>query len=248
MSDLIRDAPVGQLIRYFTGNRYLQYPEERQGFDLPSCYYDSTLSSEKASDGLQTTSLILPSPSNDDTIDLEKANVEEKEPREGERNLSLARTLTDGSRQSIRQTDTDRAALCPVSSRIALEKVQTRADLEQAFADAILVENESPRPVEATKLDDGTVLVDWYSTADDANPQNWSTGKKAFVTFLICLYTTGVYSGSAIYAPSETGVMERFNVGPTAAALGLALYVLAYGEPLAINHCPITPIVQTNVF
>lgn len=35
MADLVRDAPVGQLIRWATSNRYLPYPEERPGFQLP---------------------------------------------------------------------------------------------------------------------------------------------------------------------------------------------------------------------
>lgn len=28
---------------------------------------------------------------------------------------------------------------------------------------------------------DGIILVDWYTMDDAANPQNWSSGKKAFV-------------------------------------------------------------------
>ncbi|KAM4064678.1 major facilitator superfamily protein [Hirsutella rhossiliensis] len=35
MADLVRDAPVGQLIRWATNNRYLQYPEEKADFQLP---------------------------------------------------------------------------------------------------------------------------------------------------------------------------------------------------------------------
>ena len=35
--------------------------------------------------------------------------------------------------------------------------------------------------------------------------------------------------GSAIYAPSQPGVMQAFGVSGTASSLGLALYVLAYG-------------------
>lgn len=42
-------------------------------------------------------------------------------------------------------------------------------------------------------------------------------------------YTLAVYMGSAIYAPSEPGVIEAFGVSETVASLGLALYVLAYG-------------------
>lgn len=35
MADIIRDAPVGQLIRFLTKNRILQYPEEKADFVLP---------------------------------------------------------------------------------------------------------------------------------------------------------------------------------------------------------------------
>lgn len=38
-----------------------------------------------------------------------------------------------------------------------------------------------------------------------------------------------VYGASSMYAPSEEGVMHRFHVGATPAALGLAIYVLGYG-------------------
>lgn len=38
-----------------------------------------------------------------------------------------------------------------------------------------------------------------------------------------------MYTGSAIYAPSEPGVIAAFGVSETVASLGLALYVLAYG-------------------
>src|SRR6187402_539263 len=36
MADIIRDSALGQLIRYATSNRYLQYVEERPGFTLPT--------------------------------------------------------------------------------------------------------------------------------------------------------------------------------------------------------------------
>lgn len=38
--------------------------------------------------------------------------------------------------------------------------------------------------------------------------------------------------GSAIYTPSEAGVREYFGVSQEVAALGLSLYVLAYGMGL----------------
>lgn len=38
MNELICEAPAGQLIRYLTGSRFLQYPEERDDFILPANY------------------------------------------------------------------------------------------------------------------------------------------------------------------------------------------------------------------
>lgn len=40
MADLIRDAPLGQLIRWATKNRHLQYPEEKADFKLPQAWQD----------------------------------------------------------------------------------------------------------------------------------------------------------------------------------------------------------------
>ncbi|OAL50994.1 MFS general substrate transporter [Pyrenochaeta sp. DS3sAY3a] len=79
------------------------------------------------------------------------------------------------------------------------------------------------------KVKDGVVLVDWYTTSDAENPQNWSQAKKAWVAFLITLYTFVIYAGSSIYVPSTLLVMEKFGVGHFKASLGLALYVLGYG-------------------
>ncbi|KAK3045701.1 hypothetical protein LTS18_013622, partial [Coniosporium uncinatum] len=85
------------------------------------------------------------------------------------------------------------------------------------------------RPIAPEQLDDGTILVDWYTTDDPANPQNWSFGKRMFVSTQIYIYTLAVYMGSAIYAPSTEGVVHEFGVSIDVAALGLSMYVLAYG-------------------
>ncbi|GAD98239.1 hypothetical protein PVAR5_6930 [Paecilomyces variotii No. 5] len=71
------------------------------------------------------------------------------------------------------------------------------------------------------------LLVGWYSPEDSENPQNWSRWRKLLVALQICAYTFAVYSASAIYVPCEELIMEQFHVGPTVAALGLALYVIA---------------------
>ncbi|KZF26428.1 putative caffeine resistance protein 5 [Xylona heveae TC161] len=63
----------------------------------------------------------------------------------------------------------------------------------------------------------------------NVNPQNWSSGKKAFISFQICLLTFSVYIGSAIYSAGIEDVMRDFRVSQVAATLGLTLFVLGYG-------------------
>ncbi|KAK5677436.1 hypothetical protein LTS10_010008 [Elasticomyces elasticus] len=74
-----------------------------------------------------------------------------------------------------------------------------------------------------------TLLVGWYTDLDAANPQCWSSKKKAFVSAQMCLYTFTVYTGSSLFVAGELDVGSEFHVGATPTELGLALYVLGYG-------------------
>ena len=104
-------------------------------------------------------------------------------------------------------------------------RIRTAPDLERALTQPRLDKTLS-RPIVPTITSDGAILVDWYGPDDPANPQNWTLGRKFFIALQICVYTTSVYLGSAIYSASEGGVMQVFNVSSTKASLGLALYVL----------------------
>lgn len=158
MSDLIREAPIGQLIRYFTRNRYFQYPEEEPDFQPPSYYGPSPNIAPKT---------LSPDPSSRETTSPDTPSTHSLEAIESP--LPPAEKLE--SRRSLG------GDLEKVASRLALQKSETRHDLEQAFTNATL-EKGATRPIEPEKLDDGTILVDWYDTDDPANPQNWSLAKK----------------------------------------------------------------------
>ena len=94
----------------------------------------------------------------------------------------------------------------------------------------------------------GLILVTFYSPCDPANPQNWSTGKKLFVTAQICIYTFSVYIGSSLYVASIPDVMRLFHVSEAAASLGLALYVLAYGVgPMLFSPLSEIPLLGRNI-
>lgn len=131
-------------------------------------------------------------------------------------------------------SDVERAEGVPASRVLTrtstTEYTPERFDVEQTL------EAERTRSIVLvpTKTTDGTILVDWYTTDDPANPQNWTRSRKSFVLLQLCLYSFAAYGASSMYVAGEAGVMHDFNVGATPAALGLAIYVLGYGVgPLA---------------
>ena len=244
MSALIRDAPFGQIVRYITNNRIFQYPEERSDFQIPAAYtqfasleakglYSDTSSAPTTeSEGPAVEEVFYPDP---ETI-LEKFDT-----HSADENTSDLEKL-----QTIRTAHTARTQISRVGTRTALSKSISRADLEQQFSLAS-VERGPSRPIAPEMQGDGTILVDWYTTDDPENPQNWLFGKKVVVLLQILLYTMGVYMGSAIYSPSIPGVMERFGVEIGAASLGLSMYVLAYGiGPLLFSPLSEIPIIGRN--
>lgn len=85
-------------------------------------------------------------------------------------------------------------------------------------------ENISPSKEESAG---SKAAVDWIEN-DAQNPRNWSFGKKIFVTFQICLLTTAVYMGSAIYTAGVVDIERNFNVSTTSALVGLTIFVLGY--------------------
>ncbi|KAK8199622.1 major facilitator superfamily domain-containing protein [Phyllosticta capitalensis] len=236
MSDLIRDAPIGQIIRYFSGNRLLQYPEERPDYQLPPSYSSRRVSLPEDQSHTKEAESAPQSPNLDkEQEDKESSDTEEEE----------SDTEKFASDQSIR---TGVPSLKKSTSGI--EKVDTRTapqtDLERQVTTATLKKSVS-QPIKPKKLDDGTVLVDWYDTDDPANPQNWTFGKKSFAAFQIYIYTLAVYMGSAIYAPSEQGVMNAFGVSIQQSAMGLSLYVAAYGiGPLLWSPLSEIPFIGRN--
>lgn len=91
------------------------------------------------------------------------------------------------------------------------------------------------------------VLVTWYSDQDPENPQNWSNGKKVWVSTLLFLYTVAAYMGASIYTVSEDGVMKRFGVSQSVASLGLTLYVFGYGfAPMILSPLTEIPAIGRN--
>ncbi|OCL13018.1 putative caffeine resistance protein 5 [Glonium stellatum] len=203
MADLIREAPFGQLVRLISGNRLFQYPEEKPDFQCPSKTNESSGIGE-------TPQEPAVEPPAEPVIEKVESNIEK---------------LDSNASDNSSAPDIERTATLSLQRTQTLPYTPERFAIEQTLA----IEKTKSRPIIPTTTADGVTLVDWYTTDDSANPQNWSPKKKFFIAFLIDLYTFVVYCGSSIYVSSEVLVMIRFGVGDFKAALGLALYVLGYG-------------------
>uniref|UniRef100_A0A8H7NBC3 Major facilitator superfamily (MFS) profile domain-containing protein n=1 Tax=Bionectria ochroleuca TaxID=29856 RepID=A0A8H7NBC3_BIOOC len=203
MLDLVRETPLGQAIRLISRKKVLQYPEEKPGFEIPSQYIHSLKQSEKP---CEKTAL------NDS--DSTPAGDTDHHPAG---NAPIVHR-GGGDEESLHRIETVRShRTAPYSS----ERMQAERDIQ--------LQKTKSLPIEPQKTADGIVLVNWYTTDDPANPQNWSRSKKYFVTFVLCVYTWVVYCAGPIYATAVEGIQEEFHVSAVASTLGLALYVLAYG-------------------
>jgi DHA1 family multidrug resistance protein-like MFS transporter len=125
MKDLIREAPVGQLLRFITGNRVLLYPEEQPDFVLPDFYQKALNIRSKSSCSSANSSVI------------------------------------------------------PIKDDVQTNK-GSGGDLEKSIG-VIASERRCPSPITS----DGSILVDWYTEDDQANPKNWSNCKRAIVAAMI---------------------------------------------------------------
>ncbi|KAK5308378.1 hypothetical protein LTR99_001353 [Exophiala xenobiotica] len=232
MSALLRDAPVGQVIRWATGSKYFRYAEEEPNFQCPQSYQKEPKS---ITSGSTTPAVISPA-----------AEKELEILPQGQDALTKAETAAD--RESL--TALSDRTISKIMTRPELSQVNTRADLEAAYTNASRQESlktQPSRPIQPAVTSDGTILVDWYTTDDPENPQNWSRGKKGLVVLQIYLYTLAVYMGSAIFTPSEPYIVEKLGVSPNVASLGLSMYVLGYGiGPLIFSPLSEIPLIGRN--
>ncbi|KAJ5285691.1 hypothetical protein N7524_000997 [Penicillium chrysogenum] len=153
----------------------------------------------------------------------------------------------DDEKKAIQQVSNrspeDSEPLSRASTQASIEFTEARLEADEQHE----IEKIKSIPIAPKKTKDGSILVDWYYTDDLENPHNWSNGKRAFITILICLYTFVVYTTSAIYTSSTQGVMKEFGVSTLVATLGLSLYVLGYGTgPLVFSPLSEIPVIGRN--
>ncbi|KAG8630757.1 hypothetical protein KVT40_002376 [Elsinoe batatas] len=158
-------------------------------------------------------------------------------------------TTSDGSITRIKtQNDLPHlpeATLSRTKSREAtVPYSDERFDVERQLS----LERPQSNVIVPQKTADGAILVDWYSTDDQANPQNWSSGKKVWVAFVLFIYTLTVYASSAIYVTAQDQVMAKFNLSYAEGSAILSLYVVGYGlGPLLFSPMSEIPFFGRNI-
>jgi DHA1 family multidrug resistance protein-like MFS transporter len=248
MADIIRDAPLGQLIRWATSKRVLQYPEERADFQLPQPWQHLVDNPGAVVDESSTaaTTQVPASPSSSsstagDDDDAPGGDGDRDRDRQAEKHMQ--------SPDSDSPPDPDDT---PGATPGGLHRTPTptAADrhLEAAGGDEVHnIEKVQSVPIVPRRTKDGAILVDWYYSDDAENPHNWTNKKRALIGTIICLYTFVVYTSSAIYTTSIQGVMEEFHVSQLKATLGLSIYVLGYGiGPLIFSPLSEIPRIGRN--
>jgi MFS transporter, DHA1 family, multidrug resistance protein len=181
MSDLLRESLAGQLIRSFTGNKIFKYAEEKEDFHCPTSY-----SPHDAAETAFRRSSASPTPSIDEKLEEVPSPEWETAPSPRPENPATATDSSLSSEVEATRTATHASeVLARMTSRVNMEKVATRQDLERAYTEATIrsqLRNGPAQPIVPAKTADGIILVDWYDTNDQENPQNWSFGKKCVVS------------------------------------------------------------------
>jgi DHA1 family multidrug resistance protein-like MFS transporter len=178
MKEIIREAPLGQIIRFVSGNRLLRYPDEEPGYQIP---FERLRQEQKISELNKE---------NDETSDVLPGTeeVEKTEPKEEKfepiRHMVTAEDAEDDIDVENGQTQRDLNKLTSVKTMArtqTLPYTQERIELERELS----VLRTKSIPIQPIVTSTGQILVTWYTTDDQDNPQNWSQKKKSYVSFLI---------------------------------------------------------------
>jgi MFS transporter, DHA1 family, multidrug resistance protein len=95
LHDTVRDAPLGQILRFVTNNRLFKYPEERPDFELPAAWNHLLSTADRRHTchaGTETPSTIVNPQSDQNTIEV--SDIESKG-LDADRSIDAAPTVTE---------------------------------------------------------------------------------------------------------------------------------------------------------
>ncbi|GAA5871626.1 hypothetical protein JCM16303_000812 [Sporobolomyces ruberrimus] len=248
MLDTVRDAPLGQLVNLFSKGRLLPYREERPGYIVPKEYrFDAEdvtgngaseptlVESRRHSKNRNSLAWSIPNSvssgypptSNEKERYNSRVIAEKANGGKGEGDSQLREAdLEVGARESSELRGEQRSRSGSLGGRSTDTRTRKKREREHWTKKML----KDPKIAKQEGLeDDYRYLVKWDGPDDPDNPQNFSRGKKLFISFQICLMTFSVYLGASLITSSETGLQEEFGISRTLSVLSLSLYILGYG-------------------
>ena len=98
-------------------------------------------------------------------------------------------------------------------------------------------DEENPPPVPSAEKEHGSeedeenrkdaYLVDWEPN-DKANPRNWSTLYKSWITFQLAMLAVSASLGSSIISPAEDAIMAYAHISAELSVLPVSFYILGF--------------------
>lgn len=85
-----------------------------------------------------------------------------------------------------------------------------------------------PNPYPGKGTADSPFIVDWLPE-EAANPYNWKSSYKWFVTFVVAVSTLCIAFSSSSYSSAVQQVIRNFGANQEEGIAGLSLYVLGFG-------------------
>ncbi|GAA5962776.1 hypothetical protein JCM3765_001513 [Sporobolomyces pararoseus] len=262
MFDLMRDAPLGQILNFVSKGKIFPYPEERHDYVVPEHFlprtdephnysreertFDNDHAEQHRRDGKGGIHAgILRSAGKKPVKRLHKTDHELNDERESRGEASPRRS--DSSSQTVVGDDesSGRDEEEGATRGEKTEKGEKSNKKKKVYNEdnwAYKLTADPQKAISDGRHEHYQYLVTWNGDDDPDNPLNFSTKKKIFLGAQIALLTASVYMGSAIYTPGEQSVMQQFGVSQTAAILGLTLFIAGYGvgpmlwSPLQETH------------
>ena len=88
-------------------------------------------------------------------------------------------------------------------------------------------EDPTQAPSEKEQDEKNAYLVDWEPN-DEANPRNWSTSYKSWITFQLGMLALSASLGSSIISPAEDAIMAYTRISSEVAVLPISFYILGF--------------------
>ena len=182
--ETFRESHLGQLIRLVTRNKILLYLQERPESVLP---WRKALEEEQASKKVnEEIKQVLAGDKRDNNSD--NPPLESAESPSDDVDLEKQETiqLCDPS-----QHNTGPRGSGALWRNTTLSRTKTREHTvpwtldRMATEEQEAIERQQSRIIVPQKIEDGIILVDWYSTDDPENPQDWHFSKKAWITWVL---------------------------------------------------------------